>query len=95
VSSYVANQHSIPLALLGDRPKGGRSPNSILEPKFKQSGARVAVNSKRRNTPEPVYTWAHLHDALRRFVVPPFDGPWTQDDLERSAFDYFRPKVVA
>lgn len=69
------NLSSIPLALLGE--KGG-----VHRYKAKKTSSDSAGNVGRHAKSDVFHAaiWFPLADALRRFVVPPFAGPWTPKD---------------
>jgi hypothetical protein len=74
MSYSSVNSNALPLALMGDNVR-----SSYRYHKGKKPGAVGNVGHHTRADLR-VYIWYPLLDAMRRFVVEPFDGPWTQGD---------------
>ena len=41
------------------------------------------IKSEHENPPPPIYNMRHLHPVRQSGPIPPYDGPWTMEDVKR------------
>lgn len=62
----------LPIHLLGDNVKSNH--------RYRRATNQRHAQHSLRGKPLYPLVWYPLMDALRRFVIAPFDGPWTKED---------------